>query len=53
MLTGYSDLAAIVVGLHSGAVQCLLHKPVGNSELLMAVCPEVAERAAARRKASA
>lgn len=53
MLTGYSDLAAIVSGLHSGAVQCLLHKPVGNSELLVAVCPEVAERAAARRKASA
>jgi two-component system response regulator RegA len=53
MLTGYSDLAAIVVGLHSGAVQCLLHKPAGDGELLAAVCPEVAERAAARRKASA
>lgn len=53
MLTGYSDLAAIVAGLHSGVVQCLLHKPVGDAELLMAVCPEVAERAATRRKASA
>lgn len=53
MLTGYRDLAAIAVGVQSGAVQCLLHKPVGDAELLMAVCPEVAERAASRRKASA
>lgn len=53
MLTGYSDLPAIVAGLHSGAVQSLLHKPAGDAELLMAVCPEVAQHAATRRKASA
>lgn len=53
MLTGFPDLPAIVAGLHSGSVQCLLHKPVGDAELLVAVCPELAERAAARRKASA
>jgi hypothetical protein len=53
MLTGYSDMAAIVVGIHSGAIQSLLHKPVGDTELLTAICPEVAERAAARRRASA
>jgi two-component system response regulator RegA len=53
IFTGYSDLAAIVVGIHSGAVQALLHKPASDTELLSAVCPELAERAAARRKASA
>lgn len=55
MLTGYAGLAAIVAGLHSGAIQCLLHKPAGDAELLTAVCPELAERAAslAQRRASA
>lgn len=53
MLTAYSDLAAIVPAIHSGAVQALLHKPASDTDLLSAVCPEIAERAAARRKASA
>ena len=54
MLTGYADLASIVVGLHSGAIQCLLHKPVGDADLLSGVCPEIAERAATvQRRASA
>lgn len=53
MLTSYSDMAAIVGGIHSGAIQSLLHKPAGDTELLTAMCPELAERAAARRKASA
>ena len=55
MLTGYSDLAAIVMGLHSGAIQSLVQKPAGDLELLTAVCPEVAQRAATAgvRRASA
>ena len=46
MLTTYTDLAAIVAGLHSGAVQCLVQKPVSDSELLGTVCPEIAARTA-------
>jgi ActR/RegA family two-component response regulator len=53
MLTGYADLAAIVMGLHSGAIQSLLHKPAGDAELLAAVCPELSERTAALRRNSA
>ncbi|HEY2587706.1 MAG TPA: response regulator [Tepidisphaeraceae bacterium] len=54
MLTGYPDLASIVVGLHSGAIQCLLHKPVSDADLLTGVCPELAERAGTvYRRASA
>lgn len=53
MLTSYSDLASIVVGLHSGAIQSLVQKPANDTELLVAVCPEVAERATLRRRASA
>jgi len=39
MLTTYTDLASIVTGLHSGAVQVL--KPATDEELLKAVCPEI------------
>jgi serine/threonine-protein kinase len=53
MLTGYSDLASIIGGLHSGAIQCLLQKPATDTELLTGVCPEVAQRAAQLRRASA
>lgn len=53
MLTGYADLAAIVGGLHSGAIQSLLHKPAGDAELLSAVCPELSDRASLQRRNSA
>lgn len=56
MLTTYTDLASIVTGLHSGAIQFLVQKPATDEELLRAVCPEVMHQtvAAARfRRASA
>jgi two-component system response regulator RegA len=53
MVTSYSDLSSIVAGLHSGAIQSLVQKPANDAELLIAVYPEVAERAAQLRKASA
>ncbi|HXE54217.1 MAG TPA: response regulator [Tepidisphaeraceae bacterium] len=54
LLTTYTDLATIVSGLHSGAVQCLVQKPASDAELIAAVCPELAQRAAAyARRASA
>jgi len=57
MLTTYTDLASIVAGIHSGAIQCLVQKPASDSELFAAVCPEAAQRAAATaavaRRASA
>ena len=56
LLTTYTDLAAIVGGLHSGAVQCLVQKPVSDDELFAAVCPALAHRVNAApivRRASA
>ena len=41
MLTSYNNLASIVHGLHSGAVQALVQKPVANEDLLAALCIEV------------
>jgi ActR/RegA family two-component response regulator len=37
MLTSYADLAAIVLGLHSGAIQHLARKPIDPRELLGAI----------------
>ena len=56
MLTTYTDLASIVAGIHSGAIQCLVQKPASDADLFAAVCPEAALRAAATavaRRASA
>jgi eukaryotic-like serine/threonine-protein kinase len=53
MLTSYSDLASIVGGLHSGAIQCLIQKPVTDAELLTAVCPQAARRSLQLKLASA
>jgi DNA-binding NtrC family response regulator len=53
MVTGYADLSSIVAGLHSGAVQCLVQKPATDAELVTAIYPEIAERAAQMRKAIA
>ena len=57
MLTTYTDLASIVTGLHSGAVQALVQKPASDEELLYAVLPELKQQTAATvtaaRRASA
>lgn len=56
LLTTYTDLASIVMGLHSGAVQMLVQKPATDAELLAAVCPEVIQQSAStafERRASA
>lgn len=56
MLTTYTDLASIVTGLHSGAVQVLVQNPATDAELLAAVCPEANQQSASiasERRASA
>ena len=40
LLTPLSDLATIVRGLHSGAVQFIVQKPLRGRELERAMCPE-------------
>jgi DNA-binding NtrC family response regulator len=40
LITTYHDLASIVHGLHSGAIQKLVQKPFGRQELLAAILPE-------------
>jgi two-component system response regulator RegA len=47
MLTNYSDLAGIVQGLHSGAIQQLVQKPASDLELLHALAPALAQQRAA------
>jgi CheY-like chemotaxis protein len=37
MLTTYADLSAIVTGLHTGAIQALVRKPINPPELLAAI----------------
>jgi FixJ family two-component response regulator len=53
VLTTYTDLAAIIHGLHSGAIQALVQKPIVDSELLAAVCPELAQMNSAPKRESA
>lgn len=40
LMTSYHDLASIVGGLHSGAIERLVSKPFSHAELLNAVLPE-------------
>ena len=40
LMTTYHDLASIVHGLHSGAIQKLIQKPFTPKELLAAILPE-------------
>ena len=40
LLTTYHDLASIVDGLHSGAIERLVQKPFTPAELLTAILPE-------------
>jgi ActR/RegA family two-component response regulator len=49
MLTSYADLTSIVHGLHSGAVQSLVQKPVSEDELLAALCSGMPQAAEAGR----
>ena len=57
MITTYHDLASIVAGLHSGAIQHLVQKPFAPADLLAAILPEGIAAAAAdgqrERRASA
>lgn len=46
MLTSYSDLTGILLGLHSGAIQTLVQKPAGDLELLQAIRPAIARQRA-------
>ena len=40
LLTTYHDLASIVDGLHSGAIERLVQKPFTASEFLLGILPE-------------
>jgi ActR/RegA family two-component response regulator len=42
LLTTYHDLASIVDGLHSGAIERLVQKPFTAAEFLVAILPESA-----------
>jgi two-component system response regulator RegA len=54
MITNYSDLASIIPGLHSGAIQALAQKPATDQELLAAIAPHLLQqRATAPRRLSA
>jgi ActR/RegA family two-component response regulator len=52
MLTSYGNLAAIVNGLHSGAVQSLVQNPISDDELLAALYPTVSHSSVGSRRAS-
>src|SRR5260221_4817409 len=39
LMTTYHDLASIVAGLHSGAIERLVQKPFNAAELLAAILP--------------
>lgn len=39
LVSGYGDLASVIGGLHSGAIQALVHKPFSRATLLAAVLP--------------
>jgi DNA-binding NtrC family response regulator len=41
LLTTYHDLASIVDGLHSGAIEHLVQKPFTPGELLQAIIPDL------------
>ena len=49
LLTTYHDLASIVAGLHSGAIDRLVSKPFTVAELLHAILPEGEQEPASQR----
>ena len=54
LLTTYHDLPSIVAGLHTGAIQQMVPKPLNPTEFLAAILPEGAHSAGAgEQRASA
>jgi DNA-binding NtrC family response regulator len=53
LLTTYHDLASIVAGLHSGAIERLIPKPFSPAELLAAILPKDVILSIASKRASA
>jgi DNA-binding NtrC family response regulator len=47
LITGHGDLAAIISGLHSGAVSRIVYKPIKPAELIAAIVPPGAIKATA------
>jgi len=53
LMTTYHDLASIVTGLHSGAIERLVPKPFTPAEFLAAILPEGHNRGNVSQRASA
>jgi DNA-binding NtrC family response regulator len=53
LMTTYHDLASIVAGLHSGAIEQLVQKPFTPAELLGVLLPDGAAGAADQSRATA
>ena len=49
LMTSYHDLAGIVAGLHSGAIERLVQKPFTRAELITAILPESTPASASHR----
>lgn len=49
LVSEYSDLSSIVAGLHGGAIGSLIQNPTTDAQMLIAIYPEVAGRAAQLR----
>lgn len=49
LMTSYHDLAGIVAGLHSGAIERLVQKPFTRAELITAIIPESTPASASHR----
>jgi DNA-binding NtrC family response regulator len=45
VLTSYGDLSQLIHGLHNGAIQKLVQKPINRSELTAAIVPYEAQAA--------
>jgi DNA-binding NtrC family response regulator len=43
VLTSYSDLSLLIQGLHNGAIQKLVQKPIDRNELMAAIVPFAAQ----------
>jgi DNA-binding NtrC family response regulator len=54
MITNYADLASIIPGVHSGAIQSLAQKPASDDELRAAIAPQLTAQlnATLRRKSA-
>jgi DNA-binding NtrC family response regulator len=49
LMTTYHDLAGIVAGLHSGAIERLVQKPFTRAEMMTALLPESVPASAGQR----